>query len=204
MTTQVQYRIGEARHPELGDGYVWQSGYMFTPAVYTYDNGTILVSQNQPLGTLLDLVNLLREVDRKQVEPLALYLTAELLGLVDLLHSVDIIHADIKPDNLLVRSIPSRHNLSSAPCLQLIDFGKSLDLRLLPPETVFDEVVETGGLKCVEMREGRPWLHHIDYFGLVGSAYCLLFGDYMTIGKTGTGRWAVKGTYRRWWQVGFI
>jgi hypothetical protein len=28
------------------------------------------------------------------------------------------------------------------------------------------EVVKTDGLKCPEMREGRAWRHHIDYYGI--------------------------------------
>ena len=58
--------------------------------------------------------------------------------------------------------------------LQLIDFGKSIDLRLLPKDILFtkvlekfsnsvfsnllnDQVVKTDGLMCPEMREGRGW-----------------------------------------------
>ena len=33
------------------------------------------------------------------MEPIAIYMTAELLGLLELLHSLQIVHADIKPDN---------------------------------------------------------------------------------------------------------
>jgi len=200
VTTQVQYRVGEMNHPDLGYGFTWQTGFMFTPSCYSFSTGTILVSQQQRLGTLLDLVNLMRDVDRKLVEPLALCLVADLLGLVELLHSVDIVHADIKPDNLLIRFLPGNSSLDSSPCLQLIDFGKSLDLQLLPQNILFDEVVETDGLKCVEMREGRPWLHHIDLFGVAGTAYCLLFQDYMDVAKVG-GRWVVKGAFKRWWQA---
>lgn len=208
ITNQVQSRIGESNHPDLGTGTIWQPGFMATPSCYIYNTGHILVSQQQHLGTLLDMINLMKEMDKKisieLAEPLAIYLIAELLGLVEYLHSVDIVHADIKPDNFLVRFIPSRSNLHTNPCLQLIDFGKSLDLRLLPENTVFDEVLcENDLLKCVEMREGRPWMQHIDYFGLAGIAYCLLFGGYINnnIVKIG-GKWGIKGAaYKRWWQV---
>jgi len=208
ITNQVQTRIGECNHAELGPGSIWQPGYMSTPSCYIFNTGHILVSQQQHLGTLLDMINLMKEMDKKMSievgEPLAIYLIAELLGLVEYLHSVGIVHADIKPDNFLIRFIPGRSNLHSSPCLQLIDFGKSLDLRLLPENTVFDEVLmESDLLKCVEMREGRPWMHHIDYFGIAGIAYCLLFGGYINnnIVKIG-GRWGIKGAaYKRWWQV---
>ena len=41
------------------------------------------------------------------IEPIAIYLTAELLGLIELIHAMRIVHADIKPDNFLVRHTPS-------------------------------------------------------------------------------------------------
>jgi hypothetical protein len=48
---------------------------------------------------------------------------------------------------------------------------------------VFVEVVKTDGLKCPEMREGRAWRHHIDYYGIAATAYLLLFGTYMEVIK---------------------
>ena len=136
-----------------------------------------------------------------------------------------------------------------APSLQLIDFGKSIDLRLLPKGILFNKVTrlflligdwvervlfqllffsalyscgsqmeellpnggvssgwvcyqrayppvqfcntvsyvarhqvcKTDGLLCPEMREGRGWREHLDYFGLAATAYLLLFSTYMDI-----------------------
>ena len=44
------------------------------------------------------------------------------------LKTSDIVHADIKPDNFLVLASPG---LTAAPALQLIDFGKAVDLTLV-------------------------------------------------------------------------
>ena len=41
------------------------------------------------------------------IEPIAIYLTAELLGLIELIHAMRIVHADIKPDNFLLCHTPS-------------------------------------------------------------------------------------------------
>ncbi len=38
---------------------------------------------------------------------MAIYFTIELLTMVEALHSAEIIHADLKPENLLIRSIPA-------------------------------------------------------------------------------------------------
>ena len=74
--------------------------------------------------------------------------------------------------------------------LQLIDFGKSIDLELESDQTSNTET-SSGG------RQGK---YHLDYFGIAGSAYCLLFGKYIEV-STSKNRWVVKGTFRRWWQV---
>ena len=67
--------------------------------------------------------------------------------------------------------------------LQLIDFGRSIDMSLLPPGTSFTKVVATDGITCTEMREARPWREHIDYFGVAAVAYCLLFQNYIEVVK---------------------
>jgi len=98
--------------------------------------------------------------------------------------------------------------------LQLIDFGKSIDLRLLPKDILFTKVrrkipipqlldpqaVKTDGLMCPEMREGRGWREHLDYFGVAATAYLLLFTTYMDIVKVGD-RWEAKGSFKRWWNI---
>ena len=45
------------------------------------------------------------------------------------------------------------------------------------------KVVNTDGVMCTEMREGRAWRHQIDYFGVAAVAYCLLFQNYIEVVK---------------------
>ena len=66
-----------------------------------------------------------------------------------------------------------------SPTLQLIDFGRSIDLTLLPPDMTFTKVVKCDGVTCTEMKEERAWREHIDYHGLAAISYCLLFQTYM-------------------------
>jgi len=184
---QVHTRFESLSHPLKQEETLWQGGFMSTPRCFTYGDGNILVTQHQRMGTLLDLVNLTKNADKQIIEPIAIYLTAELLGLIEILHSMKIVHADIKPDNFLVRHTPSTRVESS---LQLIDFGKAIDL-VLESDKTSDTETSSGG------RQGK---YHLDYFGIAGSAYCLLFGKYIEV-TTSKNRWVVKGTFKRWWQV---
>ena len=43
--------------------------------------------------------------------------------------------------------------------------------------------MKTDGVRCIEMREGRSWREHVDYYGIAATAYCLLFGTYMEVVK---------------------
>ena len=103
----VHARFDKLQHPLKQSATSWKQGFMSAPRCFTFRDGNILVTAYQRMGTLLDLVNLTKNSDKMIVEPLALYLTAELLGLMELLHSVRMVHNDIKPDNFLVRHTPS-------------------------------------------------------------------------------------------------
>jgi len=183
---QVHSRFKTLSHPLKQEETLWHNGFMATPRCFTYRDGSILVSQHQRMGTLLDLVNLTKNADKCIIEPIAIYLTAELLGLIELIHSIRIVHADIKPDNFLLCHTPSTRPES---CLQLIDFGKAIDLDL--EENQEAPPPDAGG------RQGK---YHLDYFGIAGSAYCLLFGKYIEV-STVKNKWVVKDNFKRWWQV---
>merc|ERR1712129_40983 len=42
--------------------------------------------------------------------------------------------------------------------------------------------------------------YHLDYYGIAGCAYCLLFGKYIEVG-TVKNKWVVKGNFQRRWQT---
>ena len=102
-------RITRLSHPlkHSSSEHYWSQGFMSAPRCFTFRDGNILVAEYQRMGTMLDLVNLTKNTDKMIVEPIALYLTAELLGIMELLHSVRIVHNDIKPDNFLVTHTPN-------------------------------------------------------------------------------------------------
>ena len=70
---------------------------------FFYDDASVLVSEMCGRNTLLDLVNAYRLSPFNLPPLLALYITIELLRIVEHLHRVDVIHGDIKPDNVILR-----------------------------------------------------------------------------------------------------
>lgn len=67
------------------------------------NNASIFVSPFSRYGNLLDVCNTIHQVTNRNVDEfIAMILSAQMLSIVDHLHSCQIIHADIKPDNFLL------------------------------------------------------------------------------------------------------
>ncbi|BES88369.1 Mad3/BUB1 homology region 1 [Nesidiocoris tenuis] len=154
--------------------------FMNIHAAYVFGNGSILVNDWARFGSLLNVINQFRQATGKVLEPaVAMHFSIEMMNAIDYLHKCKIIHGDIKPDNFVVRSLPSVNE--NEPCVALIDFGRSIDMSLFPEGTQFSRVVITEGFQCIEMKERRPWTYQTDLYGLAASIYCLLIGDYMKV-----------------------
>lgn len=159
------------------------NGFIDAMNMYVFTNLSILECDLAEYGDLLQVVNKVRTSTGK-VLPLhvVVILSEQLFGIIEHLHRCQIIHGDVKPDNFVLHAIPSLE--SSTPCLKLIDFGRSIDMKLLPEGTTFTTVVKTDGFQCNEMKENRPWTYQIDLYGLAGTLYLLLVGEYMKVEKT--------------------
>ncbi|KAK7484682.1 hypothetical protein BaRGS_00024090 [Batillaria attramentaria] len=177
---------------------------------YFYHDGSCLVSEFCPLGSLLTLANQIKgQRDlMANLEPLAVYLTVQLLHMVEALHRCRIIHGDIKPDNILLTGFPEVRVSSDvdkvfghwSQCLRLVDFGQAIDMSLYPSGTTFMAQVGTSGFQCIEMMTDRPWTYQTDLFGLVGSIHVLVFGQYMKV-YCSQGQWHMTSSFQRKWKV---
>ncbi|KAL3877363.1 hypothetical protein ACJMK2_035085, partial [Sinanodonta woodiana] len=174
-------------------------------------NGSCLISDFHSKGTLLDFANSIRQFTKGNMqdnEVTIMYLTIELLHIIEKLHKCEIIHGDVKPDNVLMRELPSKlpavknaEELFAGQnrCMVLIDFGQSIDMTKYPPGTTFMAKVKTGDFQCIEMKTDRPWTYQTDLFGLAGSIHVLIFGQYMSVYQS-QGSWLITHSLPRSWN----
>lgn len=175
-------------HPSSGRSPT--PSFLIPHALHLFDDEAYLVEQYLDQGTLLNLVNLAKPDPAGVLdEAVAMFFTVELLRTVETMHSVGILHGDLKADNCLVRLPPAakwdpEYHASGAggwahKGLCLIDFGRGIDLRQFTPQVQFIADWKTGKADCSEMREMRPWTWQVDYWGMAGVAHSLLFGKYI-------------------------
>ncbi|NXG09830.1 BUB1 kinase, partial [Sakesphorus luctuosus] len=177
--------------------------YIHFYSAHFFQNGSILVGELHSYGTLLNAINIYKQLPEKVMpQALVIYFAVKILHMVEELHSCQIIHGDIKPDNFIFGQ--RQVFLDNDTCdidglshgLTLIDLGQSIDMKLFPEGTAFMARCETSGFQCIEMLTQRPWNYQTDYFGIAATVYCMIFGTYMRV-KNEDGVWKPEGTFRR-------
>lgn len=194
--------------------------------MHLFRDECFLVEEFRDQGTLLDLINFSRSENTSgggMDEAMAMWLTVELLRTVEALHSKQLIHGDLKADNVLIRFddpgqetdwsptyFPSGAHGWASKGVCLIDFGRGIDMKQFQPNVAFIADWKTSEADCAEMRELRPWTYQIDYHGMAGIIHSLLFGKYMeTVGEKGgtalgqgaTKTYRIRENLKRYWQT---
>jgi len=195
--------------------------------MHVFRDECFLIEEYRNQGTLLDLVNVARADSASTTgggmdEVMAMWLTVELFRTVEALHSKQIIHGDLKGDNVLVRFddpgmetdwsptyFPSGAHGWASKGVCLIDFGRGIDLKQFVPNVAFIADWKTSEADCAEMRELRPWTFQVDYHGMAGIVHSMLFGKYMetiadrgaALGQGATKTYRIRENLKRYWQV---
>ena len=204
---------------------------------HLYRDECYLLLSYSPQGTLLDLVNSFRNDNArsgKQVdgtgldEILVIFFSIELLRTMQSLHSVGILHGDIKADNCLVRldtsmdlatpySVTGKEGWGSKG-LTLIDFGRGIDTKMFKKQAKFVADWDPHPEDCTEIKECKPWKYQIDFYGAAGVIHSLLFGKYLetitvqetntnddgdqtySVGSAAKKSYKVKDGFKRYWE----
>jgi checkpoint serine/threonine-protein kinase len=171
--------------------------------VHVYQDESYLILDYLKQGTVLDIVNLYKSIGRKVDEVLAIFITVELLKAIEDLHSVGILHGDLKPDNCMLRFFdrddPNSVNDWRSRGIKLIDFGRSIDMRLFPTNIQFKSNWKTDNQDCPEMRNNSTWTYQVDYFGAASIIHTLLFGDFIETEFDGS-KYVLKNSLKRYWK----
>ncbi|KAI9283387.1 kinase-like domain-containing protein [Sporodiniella umbellata] len=148
-------------------------------------------------GTLLDIYNKYIKARKVMPEPVVVLFMHQIIQQVNLLHSLDIVHNDLKLDNVMLTS----NDMNVFPSVILIDFGHSIDKRVLKTS------------KCKAKwpppcsRSQYPLFNvgyipiHADYWEVASMSHILLYGEPMEVTTTYEGKYIVKQKIKRYWHV---
>ncbi len=183
--------------------------------IHQFNDESYLIIEYLNQGTVLDLVNNFKtNINSGIDEILVIFITIELLKIINSLHEVGILHGDLKPDNCMLRFENDNNNLNWSQQyerdgsngwlnkgIKLIDFGRSIDMLLFPKNVQFICDWETDQQDCQEMRDHKPWTYQSDYYGLANIIHTLLFGNFIEIIQIeNSTKYKLKNPFKRYWQ----
>lgn len=221
-----EFLILQQSHRRLGVSRAAES-IVRAHEMHMFRDECFLIEEYRNQGTLLDLVNLARADSASTTgggmdEVMTMWLTVELFRTVEALHSKQMIHGDLKGDNVLVRFDDPGMETDWSPTyfssgahgwaskgICLIDFGRGIDMKQFVPNVAFIADWKTSEADCAEMRELRPWTYQVDYHGMAGIVHSMLFGKYMetiadrgaALGQGATKTYRIRENLKRYWQV---
>ncbi|VDL87753.1 unnamed protein product, partial [Nippostrongylus brasiliensis] len=144
ICNEVKMRLGKNHRFTL-------ESIMEVTDAYIYTNGSILMNEYHPFGTLLDLTNKLNDPGWYII----LLIAVQIAKILRDVHATKIIHGDVKPDNFMIldrlnENIETPECALSKPIVKLIDWGRAIDMRALPGQK-FTGRAGTQKFDCSEM-----------------------------------------------------
>lgn len=188
-----------------------QDKIIIPEALFYFQDESYLLMNYINQGTILDVVNFYKGNGSTVDEVLCIYLTVELLKIIEILHEIGIIHGDLKADNCMIRFDYTEgwhepYNREgkggwSAKGITLIDFGRAIDMTLFNENVQFVSNWETDQQDCPQMNKHEPWSYEADYYGLASIIYTMLFGKYIEVKSTPSGNVYLDANLKRYWQL---
>ncbi|WKX90735.1 hypothetical protein Q1695_009520 [Nippostrongylus brasiliensis] len=139
-------------------------------------NSSVIITDYSSFGTLMDISAKLRDPSWYTI----LLIAIQMAKILRHIHSLDIIHADVKPENFVVLDeinggCEDAEIVINTPILKLTEWNRAIDMRVFRGHQ-FTGLGGNGNYDCPEMQDGRPWTYQCDYFGFVATLHMLVFG----------------------------
>ncbi|KAG7905365.1 hypothetical protein KL906_005220 [Ogataea polymorpha] len=164
---------------------------------YKFEDESYLILPYLKHGTLLDLIQLTSQSKSlKLEESMVIYLAAQLLKQISILHSISIVHANLKAENCILNLTPNTK--PSYQDLKVIDFQDSIDLSLFPENVRFSAQLSANTYPPDEM--WSSWRYEPDYYGLANIIHMLLFGRELGGLKASSNNFKIREDMPSYWQ----
>lgn len=194
-------------HTRLKEDEYTRSRVIKPESLFLYKDECFLILNYLNQGTVLDVVNYYRNKGESVDELLCIFITIELLKVVEQLHTIGIIHGDLKADNCMIsfKNTKDLEHMGDAHWnnvkIIMIDFGRSIDLTLFPEHTEFSTSFNTDQQDCPQMNNNQPWSYEADYYGIAAVVHTILFGEYIKIVQLPNGKYKLAKPLKRYWQT---
>uniref|UniRef100_UPI00398F312D mitotic checkpoint serine/threonine-protein kinase BUB1 beta n=1 Tax=Pristiophorus japonicus TaxID=55135 RepID=UPI00398F312D len=162
---------------------------------YLFENGYVTVDQDKNCETLQGLSRTWECVP----EALVMFLTLDLLAVVELMHTAEIVHGGIAPETLFLGDRLYNDAFMSPNIdglVKLLDFTHSLDLRLQPDVAKFTGFPTAHSLPNKELLLECTSAYQVDLLGIANTLHFLLFEGHLDVCKEGS-LWILSPTSYR-------